>query len=531
MAEISEVKLSIDGKLTTEYSSGVAKITNLTIPQGAGAIGSNKRIAWAFGNSITVGGAVYGTGENHPQLYTSLDLWGWVNAALGRTWKQVIRHGKNGATSAGILSNLKTKLNSSTTIPDDILLFGLCHNDVANSLTADQTVANIKAMITQSQNANIIVAVDTMWDAGQTGLGRTTYKATVDAVLELALQCPNVIVLPIHTSINSKTPGATTSSRSVTIDGIHPSAVGIVQCIVPNAISVLSKVRSALGVPLIDGDDFNAVTHNPFVGGSNSSGSGEFYAQGGATGSGPGGFLCKIESGTMTVTSSKVQHPKQKGWGHGEASAACWKVSMQNTGGTNSEVTIAGLDVSVVAWSSGLSLVTPRQIVKPTVANGCLYKVVDTGSLATGADPTATWSTVLGTEFTNGTTTLRCVQDWRGKNVQLFLEMYPDQTTMSGKFALQLFGFGNTTAAPFTALPGYGGWCYGLTQAIGATAEFGTDGGLSWLPDYLLASTPYVTETPVDPAVENYSFNLKVRLAASSRLDLTISAFGAAVAV
>lgn len=512
-----------------QSGSASPTLTGLHVGQLALPYNADARVAWAFGNSLAVAGAVYGDLTNDPRLFTSMDLWGWVNAGLGRPWRQVQRYGINGASSTQILAHLKDKLARAVSAPNDILLFGLCHNDVNSGLSASTTVENIKKMLEACSGLSVILAVDTMWDAGQTSAGRITYNATVEAVMRLAASVPKVTVLPVHTNFNSKTPGTTTASRSVTIDGIHPSAVGVAQCLAPQAVSGLSSTRRGLGVPLVDGDDFNSVTYNPFVGESNASGSGEFYAQGGATGSGPRGFLCKIESGTLTVTSEKVAHPKNPGWGHGEAAAACWKVSMENTGVTNGEVTIATLDASAVAWGSGLSLSTSRQFVKPSVSNGCLYKVVAAGSLATGTDPTAGWSTALGTEFTAGTATLRCVTDWRGKNIQAFFEVFPDQTTMAGKFALQFFAFATTNAAPYTALPGYGGWCYGLTQALGTVSEFGTDGGLSWLPDYLLPSTAFSPDMLVPNSAENYSAVLKVRLAPSSTLDLVFSAFGAAV--
>ena len=187
----------------TATSNAVAKPVDVAAPQG------EERLVLAFGDSLYAG---YGLakGEGLPaQLQNRLRTAG-INAT-------VVDAGVSGDTTAAGRQRLAFTLDGLKRTPDLVIL-GLGGNDALRQLSADETRANMTAMMEELERRNIPVLLTGM--RAPPNLGPDYAKAFEPIWPELAARY-SAVLYPFILD------GVITDPALMQGDGIHPTAAGV----------------------------------------------------------------------------------------------------------------------------------------------------------------------------------------------------------------------------------------------------------------------------------------------------------------
>lgn len=523
-------------------SGGAAVYLHRTAPLGGSyLIGGARRPVWAlFGNSFAAAGEVDpsdGANRNLPWRYT-IRSFAHLVSAIGLPCDRLLEYGVGGETSTQILERIKASRPATF---DVLVIYGFVTNDInpAKNISIDGTLANAVEVAQWALDRGKIVLWFTEWlGGGNQNNARNRYAQYIKRVEALPRTHPNVVVVPGHLVATPRNEANTLAAKGYALaDDLHPVANGILAMTEIAKTALAGMLRPLCGVTYGPNDPY-AVTYNPTLGGAYTSGNGPgiFFALGGATGTGPDGFFVRIDTGSgtgATMASSKVAHPTDAGWGGGET-GPCWKVSM--TGGSaGASFTIAARDQNSVqyTWASGAAQGNQRTYwIRPTVANGCIYRVIGTGNFSSGSDPTGSWPTTLGTEFLDGTVKLLVCKDWRGQYTRALADLYVDTATRSGACSIQLRNRWHLAAdlnSPL-ACSTYAFGSQDSDSAIGATA-WGISGGLTWLPSRYPIQTPWSDAITVYDTAQVNRTEMKVALGANAVLDLTIAQLGTGIVI
>lgn len=345
-------------------------------------------------------------------------------AKAGDVFAQILVRARDGwTTTAGTGWNPVITIPPVVTVrPDWVFIFGGINDIWKNTNTAAVMFAEWKAIYDLCANAGIKVATATIPGFGVTGVGYITaamrtrllgFNALLkDFCAQNAIPC-----VDFYATIVNPATGVLFPAWSA--DYTHMNQLGA-QKIGLEVFRAFENIRPAyypqrLALPW-DRDHANL---NPRLSGSNAAGvNGWYNFFTPADADGPDGTVVET-TGTFAVANvmTVAKYPVAGG------PAETTRVTYTMAGAANSGPGVrVRQTVTTVPWSSGLavnpSTGTAAQLMMHRIqtATGLAasppvdYLVTNFGaSLAVGADPTAGWSTVLGTEFTDGTATFRVV--------------------------------------------------------------------------------------------------------------------------
>lgn len=319
----------------------------------------------------------------------------------------------NGFTDSGDYLIPTVIPNVATLNPDWIFLFGGI-NDVSGGASGLTIFNRWLAIYNESKNINIDMVTATLpllsvWTQIQK-------QAAVEFNERLRLFCSQNSV-PCCDFANAVTDPATESIFSgYTIDNTHCTLRGT-QKLGETIFAALNPIPSPVNNRLPQIMNGNLLNLNPrFVGSNTANTNGWRNFSNLTNNGGPNGTTCTtLGSGTPTGSVSKVSRTDQffgevlRLSGSADISTANQRLSILQDVREFSWVTSGTPNPS--AGSSGNLFVNRIVTVTGRAASPPVDYLVTNfgGTLTSGADPTATWSTVLGTTFTTGTVNVRVV--------------------------------------------------------------------------------------------------------------------------
>lgn len=309
-----------------------------------------------------------------------------------------------------------------TTIrPDWVFLFGGINDIWKNTNSSAVMFADWKAIYDLCTNAGIKVATATIPGFGVSGIGYITVAMRTrllefNVLLRDFCAKNGIPCVDFYTTLVNPATGVMFPAWSA--DWTHMNQLGA-QKIGKAVATTFSAIKPSYVPPRLPfGYDRDHANLNPNLTGSNAAGvNGWYNFFTPADAEGPDATIIET-TGTFAVANVLTVAKLPISGGPEETTRITYNMS---TGNTNPGVLVRQT-VSFVPWSSGLavnpSTGTASQLMthRITTATGlaasppvCYLVTNFGGSLAFGADPTAGWSTVLGTEFTDGTATIRVV--------------------------------------------------------------------------------------------------------------------------
>ena len=350
-----------------------------------------------LGDSITARNYQANASQNQ---YDGTGYFTWANALLSQRFLLINEAGVSGNSLTAMAARVQTEVLAYK--PNYCLLMGGI-NDAAGSVAYTTSKTAIDSIVSAVLGAGITLILCTATPSTQ--LDTATKIAALYRInnyyRQLAQTYTGIILADTYAAWADPDNDGQPAS-GMTSDGTHPTYLGAanlgralfeaLQYVVP--VSQYPQSQNSLL-----GNTGNLV-RNGMLSGNNASGAnGYVNGTAGNTGTGPNNWATS-RTGTAASVSSKVARTD---WRAGNL----WRLAM--TGGSNQDRIIAYHDEYFQSWSSG-GTATAQYLVRPTVANGCNYRVRTSGSFAAGADPTASWSTTLGATFTDGTATLMVVE-------------------------------------------------------------------------------------------------------------------------
>lgn len=486
--------------------------------------------ALVIGNSFVPAGAVTADNRNYPNGYTNRDVVYLWNAYMGRPWRRIHLQGLSGDNSVGIVNRLRTEVLSGNLVFQDIILFGLGHNDVPQGV-GDNTKAKIKEFLDLATLAGkrVFCLLDSIGD-GWTGERRRHYHDHIRYLRQLARQYRGVYLVPFGEAFNPKNQNVTSVTTNMTADGLHPVQPGTMDCL-PHMTRAVQGLLTPSDTPWATNDDPSLITVNPWMTGQNNNGTNGWFTNTGGSGQGPSNYGIGVTGAGVTIAASKVAHPLYGArWTRGETGGGVTQLVCTSGAGNGGTAAIGIRNHTAKKWvnyqPSG-SITGAWNFILPTTPNGCIYKPLNTGNIGTGADPTAGWSTTLGSVFTDGNVQLQVYEDFTAGNRVAFglADIFFDVASVTGKFTIGLAMNWYRASAPFSALTCSNGSLGGLPNAIGTTASFGTLGGLdqAHTPERLFLTTHYDPNSPIPVVTDDTNSNLTVEMNLTVTLDVSSS--------
>ncbi len=210
-------------------------------------------------------------------------------------------------------------------------------------------------------------------------------------------------------------------------DHPHPTAKGAYQLARP-AYDLINAAFPAINRLKSTSYDYDNMVPNGQMLGSNASGTFGTTLGTGFSGVGPNLWSIARSGSSIAATCSKVARTD---WRNNEN----WRIAMSAAAGADYEVFTITMSVLYRLPSASGSVSSGRKFYVPST--GAHYEVISNGGNLAGTDVSATWTTVIGATFTDGTATLRCVAPFRaGDTVRASAEVTINAIT-AGQLAPQ----------------------------------------------------------------------------------------------
>lgn len=289
--------------------------------------------------------------------------------------------------------------------------------DTVSSVIASLNAVGVKTILSTSGTSTTIAA-SAVFSANLRRLN-SLYKTSGAALAGVAA------VIDPYSAVVDYTTGSY-SSAYYQADNVHYNPEGARRIAVLCA-QQLTQLVSTLPAPFIfESANGEQLIPNPRLIGNNASGANGFALGGNNTGQGPNRFTSKSMTATYGTGGQAALVGATSVTPRTDTRAGQLVKIDHTTGTVDYELTAIQVNITLKNWSSNLA-VTQLDRILPTVANGYQYRVVTAGNLFTGADPTASWSTTLGTQFASGSATLEVVRAINiGDQVQAVAEVFCD---------------------------------------------------------------------------------------------------------
>lgn len=339
-------------------------------------------------------------------VQTMTSFHAWLNALLGDRFN-ITNAGVSGNTTTQMLARFDTDVTPYK--PRVVFILGGI-NDISAGTSSATTLANLNAIVAKVQT---IGAIPVIWTVplspsviATTAKGQILYEINQGI---RSLQGVTALVADGFESwvsnTNTTAPGTNATGMCLASDTLHPTAKGAYQLARPGydlinaAYPAISRLKST-------SYDYDNMVYNGQMLGSNASGTFGTSLGTGFSGVGPNLWAVARTGASIAATGSKVARTD---WRNSDN----WRLAMTAAAGADFELFTISMTVLYRAWSSSGAVGSGRKFYVPST--GAHYEVVSNGgNFASGADPTASWTTVIGATFVDGTATLRCVAPFRG---------------------------------------------------------------------------------------------------------------------
>lgn len=360
------------------------------------------------------------------QLMTSMHA--WLNALLGDRFT---------ITNAGVAANTTTQMLArfDTDVqpysPRVVFILGGI-NDVSAGTPSATTIANLAAIVAKVRG---IGAIPVIWTVPLATAAVTT-AAKGQLLYEInqgirAMQGVSALVADGFqawiSATNTTAPGTNAAGMALASDNLHPTAKGAYQLARP-AYDLLSASFPAINRLKSTSYDYDNMVPNGQMLGGNATGTFGTTLNTGFSGVGPNLWSISRSGSSIAATCSKVA---RNDWRNNEN----WRVAMSAAAGADYEVFTITMTVLYRLPSASGAVSSGRKFYVPST--GGHYEVISNGGNLAGTDVSATWTTVIGATFTDGTATLRCVAPFRsGDTVRASAEVTINAIT-AGQLAPQ----------------------------------------------------------------------------------------------
>jgi hypothetical protein len=379
---------------------------------------------------------------------TRYDYQGWftaLNQMLGGPFDVRANFATGGVTST-VVRNVQVPQVLAMATEPRYAFIDCGYNDAVTGRKYTDTIADITVSVAALWSVGIKAVLTSSIPGTTVGTSGSAYvqlceynrwAATVGAFL------PGVVgYLDLHSIGMDPTTGVLKTGIQDAA-GIHVNGEGAAQ-LATGSQSTVSRLLRAASPPFIGAFDATSqMLSNPRLTGSSSAG-----IAAGTTGTLPTKFG-SARTGTATGVFSQVARPDSIGG---------TRTKIAHTGGARGDATVLAADnFSIYSYAPSSFYNYPDRI-RPAVPNGVQYLVTNTGGYtAAVADPTATWSTVVGTTFTvNGNLNLKVVESIDiGDTVQLVTEVWMDSFTGGAAVYNGLFTLTGSYGSVYTAQGGF----------------------------------------------------------------------------
>lgn len=334
----------------------------------------------------------------------------WANIALNQRFKLLNDAGLTGDTLPGMLSRAPGQVDPFN--PDWVILFGGI-NDSSSATSSNQIWTAWLNVYNYLNNKGYKIATATV--PIQNGANTDAKRQYVLEFNDLLQRFCAANDIPCADYFSVMTDPVTGGLRSDLQSGdlVHMNQYGASLCgqELARVLGDASYPKMSRLPPTLS---YYHVNNNPRLNGSNTSGISGFNLGTRCSGVGPDVTRLTIAggSGTTTLSGSKVARTEYTG--------DVYRLTYVCDAGANNRCGIA-TEVQEISWSSGGSVsfgtAVAHRVITATGRAASVpvdYQVISSGSyggtFSVGSDPTASWSTTLGTVFTDGSVRLRVVK-------------------------------------------------------------------------------------------------------------------------
>ena len=461
MANVSEIKLSIDGKLAVELDDGSTELRDLTtclgVDRQTGILNDYSSTALSssgFGetggvlNAVIVGdsfAAQEWTQTASQSTHNASGLFTTLNGWLGSPFEIVADLGVSGYTSTQWLPQIDT---SKVYSPKVIMIFCGYTNDIATGVSSSVIINNLKSVYSKAAQMNCKVIHATNVSATLAGYFDTYAKRSeLHTVYEWLTTTaeklyPNVIVLDAYSSYTDPSNGQ--PAANATSDNLHPNDHGV-NLILPVAYSKLSSAgfvrRSGFG----NYEDYRNLLVTPSTKGAGLGGGTSSAYFGNGTGGINGGSVTSgwyasneyqgATNGTWSVV-ARTDGPKGS-WSRVNAASGVSSVGFAQ---------FLKYGASNTAWAASTAKSVGDAVV-PTVANGFIYFATASSGSTGSTQPT--WPTKAGQTVVDGAVTwVAQALAYAGDKVRMRIEFrFPNAASQKGNYTVKL----STAGVNYTA--------------------------------------------------------------------------------
>jgi len=363
------------------------------------------------------------------QQMTSLHA--WLNAMLGDRFT-ITGAGVAGNTTAQMLARFDTDVKPYS--PRVVFILGGI-NDVSAGTASATTISNLAAIVAKVRG---IGAIPVIWTVPlSTSVVTTTAKGQLLYEINQGIRAMQGVSALVAdgfqawiSATNTTAPGTNATGMALASDSLHPTAKGAYQLARP-AYDLINAAFPAINRLKSTSYDYDNLIPNGHMLGGTASGTWSNTLGTGFSGTGPNLWSISRTGSSIAATCSKVARTD---WRNSEN----WRVAMSAAAGADYENFTITQPVLFRYWSAGGAVSSGRSRFH-VPSTGCQYEVISNGgSLSGAADPTATWPTVIGATFTDGSVTLRCVVPFRsGDTVRISAEVTIN-TVAAGQIAPQM---------------------------------------------------------------------------------------------
>lgn len=397
---------------------------------------------------------------------------GWLNAYLKQRVRVIYNGGVSGDTTAQMLARLPAILDQK---PDQIWFMGGT-NDALSNFPAATTIANLQAIFDTIMASGILLLdFTTMPNSNLSGSVGKDNLYRVNAWRRAYASGKSGQMLSVDAWQALVNPQTGAPAANMLSDGTHPTEAGA-QAIARAGFDVLDKV-----LPAVQRESSGLVDPHNFIF------NGGMYGTTGAVGTGVTGTGAIADTWTLQRTGTAAAVGSK-------VARADWRPSSFQraavTGGSAHDRVQWYNYISPTPWASGSGVAYGRRV-KTAYAD---YVNINSagGSLAVGADPTASWTRNIGDVTTDGTVQLMCVQAYNPGDL-CFAEVEYSSSGMSGGW------YPRFTIQPQDVAFGTLGTIYAnYVDAAEVFGSYNNHSGIIRSPDFILPANTYRFYTLVE---------------------------------
>jgi len=342
-----------------------------------------------------------------------------INELLGGRLQIVANLAVTGTTFSSVISVQLPLFNAINPAPKYVVM-EIGYNDWSAGVTAAQGIASwntiYQAIVARGST---LIAMTDQAGGTLTAQQRVHQQIFNSWLRQAQSSLPNLVVVDAYAAtlgtIVDSSAGALFSTLRQS-DAIHPNCSGA-YAIAREAFPVLDPLIPRRTVLAGGTGPFAQMAPNPYcdttTAGGNASGANGWTAGAGITGVGPDNWNALRTTGAAATAVTSIVARSASTLAASNRRGNLLQIDLVQGAVATDAIAVrphtsSSAAIGVRAWASNTARV-PGVRIRPTVPNGVHYAVMNTGASATGADPTAGWSTTIGATVTDGSMTLTVV--------------------------------------------------------------------------------------------------------------------------